>query len=440
MLDDGSVPLQIILSVIFFIFSSVFACAEYALDNLNESELEKSSGKINAKRYNKLLKIVDNDIDYIEAMHLGRLLCIFTVLILASMVIQGRIVSLELHVQIIIYVGFIAALLLLTNVFVYLIPRHLVWKDAVKRASSLVNFICFFRIIFYPFVIVNFYIAKAILFVFRIRSVRTPEKITEDSIISLVNEGQETGAIDDDEREMISNVFDLDNKTAVDVMTHRTEICAIDTEDGLDKILDVAVSERYSRIPVYKGTIDNIIGIIHIKDLLKIDRDTFNIYDILREVSYVPESQKLDELLNVLRSSSNHLAVVVDEYGGTSGIVTMEDILEELVGNIRDEYDSEEAVIEEQEITKLGDGEYLIAGMTEIETVNEQTGTEIPDDEYDTISGFVIGLLGEIPEENTHPTVEYNGITFTVENSNDKIIILVKMTLATPEDEEKTQE
>ena len=440
MLDDGSVPLQVVISVVSFILSAFFACAEYALDNLNETELKKSVDRVNSKRYSKLLKIVDNDIDYIEAMHLGRLITVFVSVALPSIIIINATVGMETYIRVLIYLTYIALFIMITSVFVYLIPRHLVWRDAVRCASTLVNFINFFRIIFYPFVMVNYFIAKSLMALFRIKIVRTPEKITEDSIISLVNEGQETGAIDDDEREMISNVFDLDNKTAVDVMTHRTEICAIEVNDDFDKIINIAVTERYSRIPVYKDTIDNIIGIIHFKDMLGIDRATFKVTDIMREVSYVPESQKLDELLNILRNSNNHLAVVVDEYGGTSGIVTMEDILEELVGNIRDEYDSEEAVIEQQEITALGDGNYLVAGMTDIETVNEQLSTDIPDDEYDTLSGFLIGLLGEIPEENTHPAIKYNNITFTVENSNDKVIILIKVSISKEPEGEEHQE
>ncbi|MBQ2307885.1 MAG: CBS domain-containing protein, partial [Clostridia bacterium] len=142
---------------------------------------------------------------------------------------------------------------------------------------------------------------------------------------------------------------------------------------------------------------------------------------------FVPESQKVDEVLNVLRKNSTHLAVVVDEYGGTAGIVTMEDILEELVGNIRDEYDTEEEIIEEQEIRKLDDNTFLVAGLASIETVNEQLDISIPEDEYGTVSGFVIGLLGKIPEEDTHPEADYENLHFTVESSNDKIITQLRI-------------
>ena len=281
--------------------------------------------------------------------------------------------------------------------------------------------------IFYPFVKFNYLISKAILSLFRLRISRTPEKITEDTIISLVNEGQESGAIDDDEREMISNVFDLNDKTAGDVMTHRTEITAIAEDCSYDEIMEIAINERYSRIPVYRENIDEIIGIIHTKDLLGITAESFSIQNIIRDASFVPESQKLDDVLNILRTSSVHLAVVVDEYGGTAGIVTMEDILEELVGNIRDEYDSDEELIEEQEIRKTGENEYLVAGLTEIETVNRELDINIPDDEYGTLSGFMISLIGQIPEENDHTEAVFNNIKLTVQDSNDKIITLIKI-------------
>ena len=430
MVDDSSVPIQLVIGIISFILSIIFACAENALDKLNDSELKKNSQKTGGKRYERLLKISADDTDYIEAMHTGKLFTLFVSVVCFFLVLLNYIIlKLSVLNQILIVLAYLAVCTLISSVFVYLIPRHITTQDPIRSGTRLVGFIILFRTLLFPFVRLNFYLAKAILAIFRVKITRAPEKITEDSIISLVNEGQESGVIGDEEREMISNVFDLDDKTAGDVMTHRTEICAVEDTDPLDKILDVACGERYSRIPVYKDTIDNIIGIIHIKDLLRIDPAGFKIENVLREAAFVPESQKVDEVLSVLRKNSTHLAVVVDEYGGTAGIVTMEDILEELVGNIRDEYDSEEEIIEEQEITRLDDNTYLIAGLTSIETVNDQLELNIPDDEYGTMSGFVIGLLGKIPEEDTHPETDYENLHFTVESSNDKIITQLRLEL-----------
>ena len=441
MVDDSSVPIQLVIGIISFILSIIFACAEHALDKLNDSELKKNSQKAGGKRYERLLRISADDTDYIEAMHTGKLFTLFVSVVCFFLILLNyTILMLSVRNQILIAFLYLAVCTLLSSVFVYLIPRHITTQDPIKAGTRLIGFIVLFRTLLFPFVRLNYYLAKAILRIFRVRITRAPEKITEDSIISLVNEGQETGVIDDDEREMIRNVFNLDDKTAGDVMTHRTELCAVSVTDPLDKILDVACGERYSRIPVYKDTVDNIIGIIHIKDLLRIDPAGFRIDDVLREAEFVPESQKLDEVLNVLRKNSTHLAVVVDEYGGTAGIVTMEDILEELVGNIRDEYDSEEEIIEEQEVTRLDDNTFLVAGLASIETVNEQLELNIPDDEYGTMSGFVIGLLGKIPEENTHPEADYENLHFTVESSNDKIITQLRIEEKADNEEEKAAE
>ena len=433
MVDDASIPIQMIIAIVSFALSSVFASSEYALDILNESEIRKNAPKKESKKFDKLLAVSQNDTDYVEAMHLGRLICLFITLVSSFSVVIGRIVFLELPVKLLVIAGYLLVMTFLTAVFVYLIPHHSVLKDPVRRGMGLINFISFFRVLFFPFVKFNYFIARAILSLFRLRISRTPEKITEDTIISLVNEGQESGAIDDDEREMISNVFDLNDKTAGDVMTHRTEISAIDENSTYEEVMKIALGEKYSRIPVYKGSVDEIIGIIHIKDLLGVDPTKFRLSDIVREASYIPESQKLDDVLNILKTSSVHLAVVVDEYGGTAGIVTMEDILEELVGNIRDEYDGDEAIIEEQEIRKIGENVYLVAGLTEIETVNKELGIDIPDDEYGTLSGFFISLIGQIPEEKEHTEAEYENIKLTVESSNDKIITLIKVEISDKE-------
>ncbi|MBR7061856.1 MAG: HlyC/CorC family transporter [Clostridia bacterium] len=428
MVDDSSVPIQLVIGIISFILSIVFACAENALDKLNDSELKKNSQKTGGKRYDRLLKVSADDTDYIEAMHTGKLFTLFVSVVCFFLILLNYIVPvLSVRTQLLFVLLYLAVCTLISSVFVYLIPRHITTQDPIKAGTRLVGFIVLFRTLLFPFVRLNYYLAKAFLALFRVRITRAPEKITEDSIISMVNEGQETGVIGDEEREMISNVFDLDDKTAGDVMTHRTELCAVSASDSLDKILDVACGERYSRIPVYKDTVDNIIGIIHIKDLLRVDPESFKIENVLREAAFVPESQKVDEVLNVLRKNSTHLAVVVDEYGGTAGIVTMEDILEELVGNIRDEYDTEEEIIEEQEIRKLDDNTFLVAGLASIETVNEQLDISIPEDEYGTVSGFVIGLLGKIPEEDTHPEADYENLHFTVESSNDKIITQLRI-------------
>ena len=298
-------------------------------------------------------------------------------------------------------------------------------KYCDKVAKMSVKPLKFTGVIFSPFIKIVTLSVNAVLRLIGINPNEDTEEVTEEEILLMVNEGQEKGVIGDEESEMINNIFEFDDKTAMDVMTHRTEIAAVNITDDFEKVLSLAVEERYSRFPVYENSIDNIIGIIHIKDLLKVNKDTFNLNDIMRMPSYVPESQKIDDVFDVLKDTNTHMVVVVDEYGGTAGIVTMEDILEELVGNIRDEYDEEEVI--ENTVEKIADDTYIVAGLMEIDDINDQLEIEIPNDEYETISGLVIALLGEIPEEDENPEIDYNRFTFTVLKSNEKIIELVKI-------------
>jgi putative hemolysin len=251
--------------------------------------------------------------------------------------------------------------------------------------------------------------------------------VTEDDILSMVDAGEESGAIEEDSAEMISNVFEFDEMNVADVMTHRVNIVGVEVNTKLDDIIYIALDEGFSRIPVYKGTIDKIIGIIIVKDLLCLiggDKHLdFNINDFLRDVIFIPESCACRDAFNELTSKKTGMAVVIDEYGGTAGILTLEDLIEAVMGNIQDEYDEEE-----DEITTIGKEKYEIDGETDPEDVLELFGYELPDDhEYDTIAGFVADLLGYIPEEADLPvTVDYEDIKFIVVEAEDNYITRVK--------------
>jgi len=438
--DDSHIPLYFVIAAFFFIIAAVSAYAEFALKNFNETELEKNDTDGDSRKRRRLVAICDNDTDYIEAAHMLKAFCVIFAACGAFLAVLNILTVKNVTLTFPRLLGLLAAVsagvTFLSSIFVYLIPKHLALMNTEKAALRMEGFIRVIRVLLLPFVYLNYYLAKLILALFRVKITRSPEKVTEEDILSMVTEGQETGVIGDEESEIISNVFDLNDKTAAEVMTHRTEICAVSVSESFDNIVKLACEERYSRIPVYEETVDNIIGIIHIKDLLGQSRENFQISSVIREASFIPETQKIDDVFRTLKSSSTHLAVVVDEYGGTAGIITMEDILEELVGNIRDEYDQDEAIIEEKEITQLGENIYLVAGLTQISTINDTLDVEIPDDEFETLSGFVIDQLGEIPEENTHPQVEFEGIKFTVETSNDKIITLCKLELPEKEEED----
>jgi putative hemolysin len=248
-------------------------------------------------------------------------------------------------------------------------------------------------------------------------------QVTEDDILTMVDE---SGEIEEDEAEMISNVFEFDEMNVSDVMTHRVNIIGVEAGAALDDIIYIALDEGFSRIPVYKGSIDKIIGIIIVKDLLSLvggdNHLSFNIDDFLRGVIFIPESCGCRDAFKELTSKKTGMAVVVDEYGGTAGILTLEDLIEAVMGNIQDEYDEED-----DEITAIGKEKYEIGGETDPEDVLKLFGYELPEDhEYDTIAGFVADLLGYIPEKEDLPVyADYEDVRFVVREAEDNFITKV---------------
>lgn len=251
--------------------------------------------------------------------------------------------------------------------------------------------------------------------------------ITEDDILSMVDAGNESGLFEEASVEMINNVFEFDDLRAEDVMTHRVNLTAIDVKTNLDDIIYLTLEKGFSRIPVYEDNIDHIVGLIIVKDLLCLigneSNKDFNLKDFLREVIYIPESCSCADVFKFLNNKKSGLAVVVDEYGGTAGILTFEDLIEAIVGNIEDEYDEENT-----EIRVIGTGKYEIDGETDPEEVLELFGYELPEGhDYDTIAGFVTDLLGYIPEDigvskSQSPHVDYKDIRFIVrEAQNNRI-------------------
>ena len=251
-------------------------------------------------------------------------------------------------------------------------------------------------------------------------------EITEEDVLELVDTAEED-VIDSNQKEMIGNIFELDDVDCADIETHRTEIVGVPVDTDIHDVVALAIESGFSRIPVYQDSLDDIIGVCHVKDLLPLlsdGRDDQSLGKVMRPVIYVPETYKAYSLLRDFRQNKSHLAVVVDEYGGTSGIVTMEDILESIVGDIQDEYDKEENLLQFQE-----DGSVVSDGYAEINDVFEALGIEPPEDadeEYDTIGGLITDLLGYIPQEGDSATCSYGGLDFTVLETDGKRISRVR--------------
>jgi putative hemolysin len=259
---------------------------------------------------------------------------------------------------------------------------------------------------------------------------RNTEDVTEEEIISLVNEGHEQGFIRESEAEMIHNIFELSDKDAKDIMTHRKQICALDGSQSFASALDLILEQPYSRFPVYIEDMDNIVGLVHIKEVLEHARDNevqdtpiSQITGLMGPVDFVPETIGITALFRQMQASKNHMVIVIDEYGQTSGLVALEDILEEIVGNILDEHDKEETYI-----ISRPDGSFIMDGAADLEEVGELLGTEeLAKNENDTLNGYLISLIDKIPGDDEHFTVEALGYEFRVLSVQDKMIRRVEV-------------
>lgn len=269
--------------------------------------------------------------------------------------------------------------------------------------------------------------------------------VTEENIRMMVDAGEDNGSIDASEKEMINNIFELSNTSVEEIATHRTDIVAVPLEASIEEIKEVLMEEKYSRIVVYQENIDNIVGVFHVKDLVKyilsdqkrMEDENFHLEEILMQPYFVPFSKKTDELIEQMQREKVHMAIVIDEYGGTAGIVTMEDVMEEIVGNIFDEYDLEE----EEDICQINADTYSISGKADLSDVAEKLDIVFEDEEdYDTLGGYLIGRIGRIPEDDEMLEITISGWLFQIKQFEEKRIEKVLVIRQEQEQEEQEQE
>lgn len=291
-----------------------------------------------------------------------------------------------------------------------------------KIAFSTIGLIRILSIITAPFVKILTFVTNSVSKIFGI-SENEEEIVTEEEIKMMVDEGKEKGTIEEDEKEMIDNIFEFNDITASEVMTHRTDIYAVEINSKIEEIVENLDEFKYSRVPVYEETIDDIKGILFIKDLLKYfyEKKEIQIKNIIREAYFVSENKPINELFKDLQKNKMQMAIVIDEYGGTAGLVTMEDLLEEIVGNIFDEYDDVE-----NDYTKVDENTFLINGSVSINYLKKILNVDIPEGEYETLSGYLLEMLGRIPKDGENPMIETQKVNYKVEKYEDKRIVLVK--------------
>ncbi len=332
----------------------------------------------------------------------------------------------------------IALLLLVFHVVLgQLIPKRIGSKYPDQVAYTMIGFIYGLTKIVMPILWILDVLAGLVGRLFGLDPHEADRKMTEEEIRTIVEASSKTGNIDQDESEMIQNIFDFSDTTVDEIMTHRTEISALNVKSTKSQVIEYIKSEQYTRFPVYEGNIDHIVGTLHVKDLLKYldnPEEKFSVKELIREPYFIPESKRTSELFKDMQKQKNHIAIVLDEYGGTAGMVTIEDLIEEIVGNIFDEYDEVE-----NDIIQIDDFVYMIEGLTNISEVEDTINANLPVEEYDTLSGFILGQLGRFPHDNEEVTIQYNNFTFEVLGTDDKIITKVRVTkpvIANKEDEE----
>lgn len=316
-----------------------------------------------------------------------------------------------------------------------LVPKRLGAKYSGGCSRSLVGFVTLIMTVLTPFTAFTTLFANIVLRIFGIDPKEELLNVTEEEIISMVNEGHEQGVLEEREAEMISNIMELDEKTAGDVMIHRKHIVAVDGMWTLEEAVEFIISQNYSRFPVYIDDIDNIIGILHLRDAMSYYHKAENknilvseMKDMLMTAVFIPESRNVDDLFKDMQINKTHMQIVVDEYGQTSGIIAMEDILEEIVGNIWDEYD-----VEEENISVQPDGSYYVKGLTTLEEMADVLKDEFENEDYDTLNGFLISKLDRIPDEGERTTLVIDDYEYQILVVKNRMISLVKITKITTE-------
>lgn len=425
---------QVFVLLLLIMLNAFFAASEMALISLNDNKIRVLAEE-GDKKAQLLSRLLSEPSRFLATIQIGITLAGFLASAFAAESFAGPLVNFimstgiaipETALKTIVLILVTIILSYFTLVFGELVPKRVAMNKAEAISIRVVTPLNMISVLASPFV--KFLTISTNFFVtlFGVDPNVRDNNITEEEIRMMVDVGEEKGTIDEAEKEMINNIFEFNNKDVTDIMTHRTDIVGVPINADLNEVITEIRKEKYTRLPVYEDNIDNIVGILHVKDLVNIIGGSattdFSIKDILRKPYFVPSSRKTDLLFKDLQSNKTHMAVVIDEYGGTAGIVTVEDLIEEIVGNIFDEYDEEE-----KDIEKMDDNTFIIKGNTSLDVVQDILGTDLPTDDYDTLSGFIIGQLGRIPQKDDKPEIEFNGLIFKVKETEGKKVSKVKI-------------
>ena len=443
-MSEGSLLLQIVIIIILTGINAFFSSAEMAIVSLNKNKL-----KILIEDGNKKAILLDNLLQepskFLSTIQVGITLAGFFASASAatglSQYLSGALQPLNIPYSNQISMILITFLLsYVTLVFGELIPKRIALRNSEKIALSSVGVIVFISRLFSPFVKFLTFSTNFILTILKMKEDNIEEKVSKEELRSLVEVGKEHGVINEAEQEMIENIIEFDEKIAREIMIPRTKVFLIDKNISIHELFENKEIGKYSRIPVYENEADNIVGVLLTKDLMmeayKKGFDNIKVADLLQEAYFVPETKNVNELFNEMQLEKKHITILIDEYGGFSGIVTLEDLIEEVMGNIADEFDDEDL-----SIRQLSRNKYLISGEVSLNDLNDNFNFELESKYYDTLSGILIENLGYIPEDNENiEPITINGVVFKPQRVKNKKIEKVIMTFdKDQQDDEKSK-
>jgi len=431
-LDDPLNLIILIFEVItllgFIILSAFFSGTETALFSLNKLQLKKMQKEDGDNwRVKSIVRLLDDPQRTLISILIGNMF----VNISASSLATYLAINLFGNIGI----GIASGVMIFTIlVFGEIVPKSLAVANADKISKRVARPIEIISLVLFPLIKFFKMIIGALYYLFGKKSLKVKKEITEEDLITLIEVGKDEGAIEEEEKKMIRNIFEFGDTMVKEVMIPRVDMDCIPSDTKLNSILKLIKKMGHSRIPVYGETIDNIIGVLYAKDLLGIyekwytSKEKFDLKQVIREAYFVPENKKIDELLNIFQKDRIQIAIAIDEYGGTAGLVTMEDVVEEVVGEIIDEYDEEIKLFE-----MIGDNTVIADGNISIEKINDILNIEIPENDFETLGGFIFDLLGRVPKKGEK--IKYQNFQMIIEQVVKNRIRRVKIVKKLPQPE-----
>ncbi len=416
----------LIIFVILLLLSGFFSASETAFFSISQTDIERMRNK-NDFGSRQVVQLLAHPKKLLITIIIGNTIVNISAASLAAIVTLQISETLAIDIKI----GILIDIIVVTFVILIcseIIPKVAAIRNSIRVAKNFALPLTIFYFLFSPLVSIFHTLTQWLTSAFRVSKNRL--LLSEEELRSIVDMGEEKGTLQQDEKEMIHSIFEFGETTVKEIMIPRIDMVCISTDSKLDSLLSLIRKHLHSRIPIYKDKIDNIIGIIYAKDLLSFVNRKSNgeadLEKLARPAYFVPEQKKIDELLREFQSQRIHMAIVVDEYGGTSGIVTLEDIIEEIVGEIQDEHDSEQPLYQ-----KLSDNEYLVDGGMDLEEMNEELLINLPTEEgVETLGGFLFGLFGSVPREKQ--SVSYENYRFVIEKVIRRRITKVKIIIEEP--------